>query len=323
MKRKPENTDVVDNEMTDSSKKARMESLSLKDVPIRYHAAINATLDMFKVTESAYRVYDESSQKVILGLRKEIECHEATIACQDSLAESYASSFNAMKDKFIERCENQKVLDAKHAELVGLLKKTNLALVEQYRADLSDLQDELDEKIANIIEIRMSVNEVRYANEFGESSSRGQMICPITMNPLMPKQAVIMLMAACNCNCLVGVTAEARPLLDKFVADGTTKCFHCNTEVVALKITTTEEAAKAFAWRAVEEHLGCDTIDDTYQLRIAKTEKDQHDKTIRDTLELRNELTNAVATMRSLAGFVGVPDPAPIPVPIMGVAPVE
>ena len=270
-------------------KKARPEAHSLKDVPIRFHAVIQNAYNIMEVTVSKHESLEKASKKVIDSLEKALECSKAARKCQETLIGKYEDSITVFNNKATECRDLQIKLMDKYNSVIATLKKKNAELRTQM-----DVRDEVianreDEHDETLEEIRLSVNELRYVSEFGESSTHGPAICPISLNELMPNEAVMMLRADCNCNCMVSYE-HARTFIDKFAGGEVVKCLICNSTVTSIEATTTRNGEKAFAWRNLEAFTECHSIGQVYEFRIAKLEKDKADKTLRDTVDLRNRL---------------------------------
>jgi hypothetical protein len=156
------------------------------------------------------------------------------------------------------------------------------------------LFDTKEEHLDSLEAIRISINDLRYVSEFGESYSRGTSICPVTRMPLMPLQTVVMLRAECSCNCMVTYEYADR-LIQKFKTGEDVSCMTCNRIVYAIKVTTTENAEKLFMWRDVEANTDCDKRKEIYTLRAEKLEQDRKNQEQQDTLKFRQQLDALLA----------------------------
>jgi hypothetical protein len=156
-----------------------------------------------------------------------------------------------------------------------------------------DLQQEETRHYNDMASIRKSVDNLRYVYEFGMSKSRGQMTCPVSLQLLHPSSSVLVLRAACNCNCMVKYEF-AEPILRKFYGGEVVRCFTCNTEIEDIIATTTENAEKLFAWRDVEEKTYCDTLEELHDMRTDHIANERSEQKTLDTLQLRQQMQAAL-----------------------------
>ena len=263
-------------------------------------AQLDETIEKFKIYRMKSEDFATASENLMKGLQQALDLSKDSIQAKSGLIVMYRDTANMLRVKFSE------VLDDKN-ELIGVQKSLMLSLKE----DANSLREDIKEKDKILLDtnddhedimedVRTSVNELRYVMEFGESSSRGVVICPVTLNPLMPKQTVLMMRADCDCNCMVAYDA-ASPLIKKFMDGDDLQCMTCNSDITSVYATTTENAEKLFAWRNVENATQCKSMDNVYEDRLAKIEKDKADKTQQDTLDLRNQLDAATVAAAAVA----------------------
>ena len=228
-----------------------------------------------------------------------LKSDQVAVASEDYVTSLHAaldSSFDQYKEILTAyRVKHERIIDIQK-DLINDWKGRATKLKE----DVKSLEAELKEKDKILFDttednedkmygIRECVNELRYVTEFGESYSRGVAICPVTRNQLMPKESVLMMIADCDCNCMITYDA-AGPLIKKFM-DGThLQCMTCRADVTSIKATTMENAETLFAWRNVQIATECHCLNDVYAARLAKVEKDKADQTRQDTLALRIQL---------------------------------
>jgi hypothetical protein len=267
----------------DTNKKARTETeaLRLSDVPVQFHKALHAAHDLFKVSKLKYQVIEDSSKKLITSLENALECSKDALTCKENLVVHYEEVIAAMKAKFKDSWEIEMKISERNTAIIDLLKKTNITMKSQLKETAELLTITNEEHEEQMKSIRLGVNELRYVTEFGESSTRGAAICPISLTQLMPKETVIMFLSECSCNCMVGFESSG-PFMKKYAEGEELQCLKCNSDVTSIKATTTTNGEIFFAWRDIEATTECHSIDEVYKARHAKMDQDKADKILQD-----------------------------------------
>ncbi|KAJ1469626.1 hypothetical protein T484DRAFT_1754342 [Baffinella frigidus] len=279
----------VDEESGPLAKRARVDG-SDEDVSAR-----------MQVAEEAATFYKKKAEDVTKASTR------LTNALTASLAN--ANQINVLKDRMIEGFKEAAVLRklnfdkvaADHRELISihLDRIKNLQIHVKAVTDTIALKDDLlsdakDEHENTVKKIKDSVNEMRYVTEIGSSSKKAQQTCPVSTDLLLPSETVVMVFAECECNCMIKYDC-AQALIKSFDNGDAVKCMLCRSAVTSIKVTTTKNAEKLFAWRDVEAYTECNSVEDVYKQHATIVERLKAETAHQDTHKIRKQLESISA----------------------------
>jgi hypothetical protein len=232
----------------------------------------------------------------------------------------------ARRDDYVTRLEQRlrftQNMSAEHEEndkRRGNIIIASNAFIETQRKYIAELQSKIgglettikyreedidNEEAHNLHErnaIRESVNALRYVYEFGVNKSRDEIKCPVSLDLLLPNTPVLLLQAACGCNCMIKYT-HAESVIKRFGNSEVVRCFTCTTPVDKIFVTTTDNARKMFAWRDVENSCQCYDHQEIHEIREQDIEKNKAEQFVIDTHGFRAQIQDIKDTLAGIAG---------------------
>lgn len=166
----------------------------------------------------------------------------------------------------------------------------------------------VNDSLVKAATIKQSVDDARYAALFGESSQRGEAICPITQSRFQPNEAVLQFVSTCKCNCVIKFV-EGFSFLEMESEGIPLQCLQCRAPASGLVATTAGKAEDLFAWRQLQLLTGASTDDQLVEKRNRDMDKEVLHRNVVANAPLRLILDNlrVVADQQSSGPAVPVP----------------
>ena len=248
--------------------------------------------------------FKKATDKRIEQLKKKhddtvLEIQKLSWKSNESMITEHKKQSDAMKADLV----------AEHEEIQNTLQDT----IEGQKIDINDLKSDLTYMTTTAQgrydalmratkqqeDVKCALNDYLYAKKAKHSYHKAGMICPISLEYLLPDDNVLSLIG-CACHFIMKLHCADTIMKEFFANGGKRKCPTCGILCREMKFMTVEQAVMEVEWNKIHNLTGCNSNADVIARHGQKTFDDCTNKTAQDTAQVRHTNAKAIEELQAI-----------------------